>query len=61
MNPDAEFNAAIERNTDVALDHCVLNLDGATTGSTALRNSTRGALNYAPAVNGDRGVDQIAA
>ena len=65
MNPDAEFDAAIGRNARIALDHRVLNLDGATYGvdhaAKLNQSAVAGALNDAPMVDGDRGIDQIAA
>ena len=65
MNADAEFDLAIARHSSVALDHGVLHLDCAThsVDHTAKLNKSAvaGALDDAPVVNGDRGVDQIAA
>ena len=65
MNADAEFDLAIGRHAGVALDHRVLNLDGATHGvdhaAKLDESAVACALDDAPVVNGDRGVDQIAA
>ncbi len=40
MDADAEFDAAVFGHAGVALDHAVLQLDGAAHASTTLRNST---------------------
>ena len=64
MNPDAEFDLAIVSHAGVALDHRVLDLDGATHGVNHAakldESAVACALDDAPVVNGDRGVDQIA-
>ena len=65
MNANAEFDLAIVWHAGVALDHRVLDLDGATHGvdhaAKLNKSAVAGALDDAPVVNGDRGVDQIAA
>jgi hypothetical protein len=65
MNADAELDAALGRHAGVALDHAVLYLDGATHGVDHAAEldeaAVAGALDDAPAMRGDRGVDQIAA
>ena len=65
MNPDAEFDSAVLRHARVALDHRVLQLDRASDriDDAAEFNDApvTGALDDAAVMDGDRGVDQIAA
>src|ERR1700688_766281 len=65
MDADAEDNAAVLGNADVALDHRVLNFYGATHGVDDAAElddrAVAGALDDAPAMHGDSRVDQIAA
>jgi hypothetical protein len=65
MNADAKFDAALGRQTGVALDQAVLHLDRAAHGvndAAELDETTvAGALDDAPMVRGDGGIDEIAA
>ena len=65
MNADAEHDAAILGHAGVALDHGVLNFDGATHGIDDAAElddrAVAGSLDDAPVMNGDSRVDQIAA
>ena len=65
MNADAELYAAVLGDAGVALDHGALKLDGAAHGVDHAAELDDGAiagpLDYAAVVNGDGGVDQIAA
>src|SRR5208282_3543685 len=65
MNPDAEVDAAIFRQPDVALDHAVLNLNCATHGvhhASELDNgAVASALHHAAVVYGNGRVDEVAA
>ena len=65
VNPDAEFDSAVLRHAGVALDHRVLQLDRASDriDDAAEFNDApvTGALDDAAVMDGDRGVDQIAA
>ena len=65
MNADAELDPAIGWYAGIALDHRVLDLDGAAHGvdhaAKLDERAVAGALDDAPVVNGDRGIDQIAA
>ena len=62
--PIAELDAALGRKASVALDHAVLHLDGAAHGvdhATKLDDAAvAGALDHAPMMHGDGGIDQIA-
>ena len=64
MNADAELDAPILRHAGVALDHAGLQLDRAphrvNDAPKFGKESVAGALNDAPLVNGDGGVDQFA-
>jgi hypothetical protein len=64
-NPDPKFDAALGRESGIALDHAGLHLDRAaySVDHTAEfdKTSVAGALHYAPAVYGDRRVNEIAA
>src|SRR5215510_2624961 len=64
MNADAKFDAPLRRQTGVALDHQVLNLDAATNSvdDTAKfhENSIAGSLHDASVVDGDCRIDQVA-
>src|SRR5262245_1200771 len=64
MNADAKFDAPLRRQTGVALDHQVLNLDAATNSvdDTAKfhKNSIAGSLHDASVVDGDCRIDQVA-
>ena len=65
MNADPEFDAAILRYARVAFDHGVLHFDGAAHridhAAKFDQRSIAGALEDAPIVHGDGGVDKIAA
>ena len=65
MNADAEFDAALGRQAGVALDHAVLHFDGAAHGvdhaAELDENAVSGALDDAPVMRGDGGIDQVAA
>ena len=65
MNADPEFDAALGRHAGVALDEAVLNLDRAAhrvDHAAELDDaSVAGALDDAPVMRGDGGIDQIAA
>ena len=65
MDADAELDAALGRQAGVALDHAVLHLDGAAHGVDHAAEldeaAVAGALDDAPVMRGDGGVDQIAA
>jgi len=65
MNSDAIFDAPLGRHTGVALDEAVLHLDGAAHGvhhAPELDDrAVSGALDDAPVMNRDDGVDEIAA
>src|SRR5262249_48813136 len=64
MNADAKFDAPLRRQTGVALDHQVLNLDAATNSvdDTAKfhENSIAGSLHDASVVDSDCRIDQVA-
>jgi hypothetical protein len=64
MNADAVFDASLGRQAGVALDHAVLHFDRATHGvdhaAELDETAVAGALDGAPAMRGDGGVDQIA-
>ena len=64
MNADAEFDSTFGRQARIALDHGVLDFDSAAHGvDNAAELDERpvaGALNDAPIVHGDGGIDQIA-
>ena len=63
MNADPEDDTAILGLAGVALDHAVLHLDGAAHGvdhaAKLDETAVAGALDDAPMMRGDRGVDQI--
>ena len=65
MNADAELDAALGRHAGVALDEAVLHLDRAAHrvdhAAELDEAAVAGALDNAPAMGGDGGVDQIAA
>ena len=65
MNADPEDDAAVLGHAGVALDHGVLNFDGAAHGVDHAAEfddrAVAGALNDAPMMDRDRRVDQIAA
>jgi hypothetical protein len=65
MDADAKLDTTFRRQAGVALDHAGLHLEGATHGvHDALELDDRavaGALDDAPVMNRDRGVDEIAA
>ena len=65
MNADAELDAALGRQAGVALDEAILHLDGAARrvdhAAELDEASVSGALDDAPAMRGDGGIDQIAA
>ena len=64
VNADAVFDAALGRDAGVALDHRILDFDGAThrvdNAAKLNEGSIAGALDHAPVVDRDRGVDQMA-
>ena len=65
VNADAEIDALIGGHSDVALDHRVLNRDGAAYGfDDAVELDHRpvaSALEHAPVLAGDRGIDEVGA
>ena len=65
MNADAELDAALGRHAGVALDHAVLHLDRAAHrvdhAAELDEAAVAGALDDAPVMHGDGGIDQIAA
>ena len=65
MDADAEFDASFGRHAGIALDHRVLQFDGAAhrIDDTAEFDdaAVAGALDDAAMMDGDRGVDQVAA
>ena len=65
MNADAELDAALRRQAGVALDEAVLHLDRAAHGVDHAAEldeaAVAGALDDAPVMRGDGGIDQIAA
>ena len=65
MNADAKFDAALGRQTGVALDHAALHFDRAAHGVDDAAKlddgSIAGALDDAPVMHGDGGIDQVAA
>ena len=65
MNADAELDAALGRHAGVALDHAVLHLDRAAHrvdhAAELDEAAVAGALDDAPVMRGDGGIDQIAA
>ena len=65
MNADSEFDAAVGRYACVAFDHGVLHFDGAAHridhAAKLDQRPVTGALEHAPVVHGDGGVDKIAA
>ena len=64
MDADAEFDAALGRNTGIALDEAVLHFDGAAHGVDDAAEldeaSIASALNDTAMMSADCGVDQIA-
>ncbi len=65
MNPDPELDAALGREASVALDHAVLDFNGAAHGvhhaAELADRAVAGALDDPAMVGGDGRVDQIAA
>ena len=65
VNADPEHDAAIFGHTHVTLDHGVLNFDLAADGvddaAEVDDRAVAGALDYAPVMDGDRRIDQVAA
>ena len=65
MNPDAELDALFGRDARIASDHVVLHVDRAPdrVGHAAEldKNAIPGALDDAPMMRGNRGINQIAA
>ena len=65
MNPDAEFDSPVLPHAGIAFDHRVLQFDGAAyrIDDTAEFDdaAVAGALDDAAMMDGDRGVDQVAA
>ena len=65
MNADAELDASLGRQAGVALDHAVLHLDRAAHrvdhAAKLDEAAVAGALDDAPMMRGDRGINQIAA
>jgi hypothetical protein len=64
MNADAELDAPYWRRPGVALDHAALHFDRAAHrvdyAAKLDENAVAGALNDAPMMGGDGGIDQIA-
>ena len=64
MNADTEVDAAVGRQTDVALDHAILHFDRAARSvdhaAELGEEPVPCALDDPPAMGGDRGIDQIA-
>ena len=64
MNADAELNTALRRQASVALDHAGLHFDGAAHGvddaAELDKVAVARALDDAPVMRVDRGIDQIA-
>src|ERR1700722_16039063 len=65
MNADTKFDAALGRQASIALDHAVLSLDRT---SNSVHNTAKlderavtSALDHAPIVDRDNGIDMIAA
>ena len=65
MNADAELDAALGRHAGVALDHAVLHFDRAAHrvdhAAELDEAAVAGALDDAPVMRGDGGIDEIAA
>ena len=65
MDADAKLDAAVGRQAGVALDEPVLHLDGAAhridDAAEFDQHAVAGAFDDAPVVNGDDGIDQVAA
>ena len=65
MDAHAELDAALGRKASVALDHAILHLDGAAHGidyaAELDEDAVASALDHAPVMRGDGGIDQIAA
>ena len=65
MNADAELDAALRRQAGIALDHAVLHFDRASHrvdhAAKLDEAAVAGALDDAPMMRGDGGIDQIAA
>ena len=65
MNADAELDASLGRQAGVALDHAVLHLDRAAHrvdhAAEFDETAVAGALDDAPMMHRDRGINQIAA
>ena len=65
MDADAELDAALRRHARVALDEAILHLDRAAHGVDHAAEfdeaPVAGALDYAPVMRGDGGIDQVAA
>ena len=65
MNADAELDAPLGRHAGIALDHAVLHFDRAAHGVDHAAEldeaAVAGALDDAPVMHGDGGIDQIAA
>ena len=65
MNADAEFDAALARQAGVALNHAVLDLDGAAhrvdQAAKLDKQAIAGALDHATVMHSDGRVDQVAA
>src|ERR1700692_1273907 len=64
MDADAELDTALGRKARIALDHSVLQLDGAAHrvdhAAELNQRSVASALDYAPVMHGDCRIDQIA-
>ncbi len=65
MNADAKFDAFVRRHAGIALDHAVLHFECAAHGvndAAELNDAAvAGALDDAAMMDGDRGIDQVAA
>jgi hypothetical protein len=65
MNAYAEIDAAVARQTRIALDHRILHFDRAAQSidhaAKLDENAVAGALDHAPVMHGDGGIDEVAA
>jgi len=64
MNADAKFDAAVLRQSRIALDHAVLHFDRAAYGiddaAELDESAVAGTLHDPPMMHGDGGIDQVA-
>ena len=65
MNADTKLDATLRGETGVALQHAVLNFDGAAHGVDHApelnQAAVAGALDHASSMKGDGGIDEVAA